>query len=301
MQKVPEGWERSQVVELCTLGRGRVISEKEIVQSEGIYPVFSSQSMNNGEMGRINSFDFEGEYVTWTTDGAYAGTVFYRNGRFNCTNVCGTLKLKDPNFSHKLLAYILSTQAKRHVSYVGNPKLMNGVMAKIQILFPSEPSEQRAIVEILATCDEAIEKTDAKIEKLKRIKQGLMQDLFRYGIDEKGRMRSEKTYRFKDSPLGRIPEEWEVIPLEDFTSKEKFAIVDGPFGSNLKIVHYRESGRMVIQSGFVTTGKFIAESYLYVDESKFRAEIRSKVAPGDIVMAKIGAQCVNGGAKPRRG
>ena len=42
-------------------------------------------------MGHINTFDFEGDYLTWTTDGAHAGTVFSRSGRFNCTNVCGTL------------------------------------------------------------------------------------------------------------------------------------------------------------------------------------------------------------------
>lgn len=164
-------------------------------------------------------------------------------------------------------------------------------ISAIHVIYPINYPEQRTLASILSTCDEAIEKTDAKIEKLKCIKQGLMQDLFRYGIDENGKMRSEATHRFKDSPLGRIPEEWEVVPLEDFANKDKFAIVDGPFGSNLKIVHYRESGIPVIQSGFVTTGKFIADSYLYVDESKFKAEIRSKVIPGDIVMAKIGAQC----------
>lgn len=37
-----------------------------------------------------------------------------------------------------------------------------------------------------------------------------MQDLFRFGIDENCKMRNEATHRFKDSPLGRIPEEWEV-------------------------------------------------------------------------------------------
>ncbi|MCJ7728522.1 MAG: restriction endonuclease subunit S, partial [Sedimentisphaerales bacterium] len=60
-----------------------------------------------------------------------------------------------------------------------------------------------------------IEKTDTKIEKLKCIKQGLMQDLFRYGIDENNRMRSEKTHRFKNSLLGRIPKEWEVVGIYD--------------------------------------------------------------------------------------
>lgn len=73
--------------------------------------------------------------------------------------------------------------------------------------------EQRKIAEILETVDNAIEKTEKIIEKYKRIKQGLMQDLLTKGIDEKGNIRSEKTHKFKDSPLGRIPEEWEVVRL----------------------------------------------------------------------------------------
>jgi type I restriction enzyme S subunit len=73
--------------------------------------------------------------------------------------------------------------------------------------------EQRKIAQILETVDNAIEKTEKIIEKYKRIKQGLMQDLLTKGIDEKGNIRSEKTHKFKDSPLGRIPEEWEVVRL----------------------------------------------------------------------------------------
>jgi len=74
-------------------------------------------------------------------------------------------------------------------------------------------SEQQKIAEILETVDNAIEKTDKIIEKYKRIKQGLMQDLLTKGIDENGNIRNEKTHKFKDSPLGRIPEEWEVVRL----------------------------------------------------------------------------------------
>ena len=73
--------------------------------------------------------------------------------------------------------------------------------------------EQQKIAEILETIDNAIEKTDKIIEKYKRIKQGLMQDLLTKGIDENGNIRDEKTHKFKDSPLGRIPEEWEVLRL----------------------------------------------------------------------------------------
>ena len=80
------------------------------------------------------------------------------------------------------------------------------------IPLPSLP-EQEKIAEILETVDNTIEKTDAIIEKYKRIKQGLMQELLTKGIDSNWKIRSEKTHKFKDSPLGKITEEWEVKKL----------------------------------------------------------------------------------------
>ncbi|MDI6604510.1 MAG: restriction endonuclease subunit S [Thermoanaerobacteraceae bacterium] len=82
----------------------------------------------------------------------------------------------------------------------------------LNFILPPLP-EQHKIAEILETVDNAIEKTDAIIEKYKRIKQGLMQDLLTRGIDENWQIRNEKTHKFKDSPLGMIPEEWEVVRL----------------------------------------------------------------------------------------
>src|SRR5690606_28552074 len=93
-----EDWEVKKIREIAKVGRGRVISHKEINGSQmKKYPVYSSQTTNNGVMGYIDTYDFEGEYVTWTTDGEKAGTVFHRVGRFNCTNVCGTILLIKDN------------------------------------------------------------------------------------------------------------------------------------------------------------------------------------------------------------
>ena len=60
--------------EVANLVRGKVISKDFIRDNGGEYPVYSSQTANNGLMGCINSYMFNGEYLTWTTDGAYAGT-----------------------------------------------------------------------------------------------------------------------------------------------------------------------------------------------------------------------------------
>jgi len=97
---------------------------------------------------------------------------------------------------------------------------------------------------------------------------------------------------YKQTEVGVIPEDWEAVPIESLTPpNRKNGIVDGPFGSNLKTIHYRASGIPIITSGYVTDGMFRADQYLYVDRSKFLEEKRSAVQPGDIVMAKIGERC----------
>jgi len=136
--------------ELATLRRGRVMSKGYLVDNVGSYPVYSSQTANNGEIGSISTFDFEGEYVNWTTDGANAGTVFYRTGKFSITNVSGLIKINDTlRLNYKYLFYWLSIEAKKHVnSGMGNPKLMSNQVAKILIPIPSL-SKQKSIVAIL--------------------------------------------------------------------------------------------------------------------------------------------------------
>ncbi|GAA8591514.1 hypothetical protein KYTH49_06060 [Helicobacter pylori] len=144
----PKGVEFKKIGEICLIKRGRVIAKK-ILQENGKYPVYSSQTLNNGILGFIDTYDFDGEFLTWTTDGAYAGSVFYRNGRFSITNVCGLLQVIQDNILHKYLYYILQITAPLHVSSgMGNPKLMSAAMQQITIPIP--PLEvQQEIVKIL--------------------------------------------------------------------------------------------------------------------------------------------------------
>lgn len=142
--------EYKRVGELCDITRGKVYSKDYIKNNIGIYPVYSSQTENNGELGKINTYDFDGEYVTWTTDGAYAGSTFYRNGKFSITNVCGLLKVKNFNeLVPKYLHYILKINTHNYVNGgSGNPKLMSNVMANIVLPIPSLEIQNK-IVQIL--------------------------------------------------------------------------------------------------------------------------------------------------------
>ena len=59
----PNGAEYKTIQELCEITRGKVISKDFIRYNIGEYPVYSSQTENNGELGKINTYDFNGEYL----------------------------------------------------------------------------------------------------------------------------------------------------------------------------------------------------------------------------------------------
>ena len=135
--------------DVAILRRGRVISKGYLSDNPGSFPVFSSQTANNGVIGEIDSFDFDGEYISWTTDGANAGTVFHRTGKFSITNVCGLVKIKNESLlNYKFLYYWLSIEAKKHVySGMGNPKLMSHQVEKIPVPIPYPQDPMKSLIE----------------------------------------------------------------------------------------------------------------------------------------------------------
>ncbi len=120
----------------------------------------------------------------------------------------------------RFLYYLLMTDHSRrfmkdHASGSTVLHLQTRAVPSLRIEIPRKTREQTKIAEVLSTVDRAIEQTEALIAKQHRIKTGLMQDLLTRGIDEHGNLRSEQTHRFKDSPLGRIPVEWDVKLIGD--------------------------------------------------------------------------------------
>lgn len=149
-------WTTYKIQDIAVIGRGRVISSVEIDrQKHPLYPVYSSQTSNDGIMGYLDNYMFDGEYITWTTDGANAGTVFYRKGKFNCTNVCGTLKIQ-PKFDCYFVSLVLQQATQKYVSSnLANPKLMNNTMASIKIRMPNIET-QKQLSKVFQTLDSCL-------------------------------------------------------------------------------------------------------------------------------------------------
>lgn len=176
--KNEDAWKVDEVGNVFDVTRGYVLSMNLVSEEQNEsnpFPVYSSQTKNNGLAGYYKEFLYE-DAITWTTDGANAGDVNFRKGKFYCTNVCGVLINKN-GFANLCIASLINSVSRRHVSYVGNPKLMNGVMSKIKIPFP-EVKEQHHIASCLSSLDEVITAESQKLEVLKDHKKGLLQNLF---------------------------------------------------------------------------------------------------------------------------
>lgn len=97
----------------------------------------------------------------------------------------------------------------------------------------------------------------------------------------------------KDSGInwvGNIPQNWRVMPIKYLKASEDRAFVDGPFGSNLKSEHFVEEGDVyVIESGCISTGKFIYKNFKTITNEHFLTIDRSECKEKDIIIAKIGA------------
>ncbi|MBY0474814.1 MAG: restriction endonuclease subunit S [Nitrosomonas sp.] len=87
-----------------------------------------------------------------------------------------------------------------------------------------------------------------------------------------------------------LPSSWRYAKLEDIGYGEN-AIVDGPFGSNLKVSDYVDdsiNGVPVLTTKNLE-GDYSKDRVRYISQNKFEELKRSQVLPGDILVAKIGS------------
>lgn len=172
-------WCPYKIEELFFVTRGYVLSTDKISKvknSENKYPVYSSQTMNSGLLGYYAKYLYE-DAITWTTDGANAGTVKYRGGKFYSTNVNGVL-LKNNITPNIAIAEMLNILTPKHVTRVGNPKLMNNIMSKIVVKIPLESSELEMISDFFKNLDEKIELSEKKIKKIENFKKAMLEKMF---------------------------------------------------------------------------------------------------------------------------
>lgn len=279
--EIPLSWSESKISYLFEIGRGRVISQQEL-KEDGMYPVYSSQTKDNGCMGMIDTYDFDDNLITWTTDGANAGTIFIREGKFNCTNVCGTLKpILDIELKYYYYYLQFVTQFYKRPDTNG-AKIMNNEMANIHTLIPPKETQIR-IAEFLdkktAEIDTIIQKKENLLLLLEEKKKAIINEAVTKGINPNAPM--------KDSGIewiGEIPEHWEVSKLKYFVS------IKGRLGwKGLKADEYVESGYGFLSTPDIKNDEIDFSRVNYITEERYLESPEIMLEKGDVLLVKDGS------------
>jgi len=152
-------------------------TNKHIQENNGEYPLYSSATINDGIIGYINSYDYDLNCITWTTDGIHAGTVFLRDNKFSMTTHCGALILNDDkdNLLLKYIMFYLKNNLKQYAIGEQNKRVTVNIIKNVLIKIPinlnnefdihiqQEISKKYQIIENIKI---SIEKELHKIEKL---------------------------------------------------------------------------------------------------------------------------------------
>lgn len=235
---------------LISLGRGNVISKKEMQENPGNYPVYSSSATGDGEIGRYGKYMFDDERITWSIDGG--GKLFYRNGlKYSVTNVGGWIKVLDRKLSTKFLYYVLIDQwTQKSFDYT---KKAHPSVIRDEYIVPLPPIEvQNEIVRILNNFTGLISELTAELTA--RQKQ--------YGY-------------YQDLLLARDGKE--------YTLDEVCQIVDCPHTSP----KWKETGVPVIRNYNLVNGIIDTSKLSYVDEQEYAARVK-RIVPqeNDILFSR---------------
>ena len=286
---VPDGWL------LTTLGsNARLITDGAHASPptcEGGKPIATvqnmlSRSIDVGSCRSISEDDFDmlvrgncspitGD-VLFSKDGTVGKTFVYRQSDIvvllSSIAIIRLFQDKvEPEFcSQYLLSPLFYQKLENTKSGSAIRRIVLSDLKKIELPTPPLP-EQQKIAAILSSVDDVIEKTRAQIDKLKDLKTGMMQELLTKGIGHTA---------FKDSPVGRIPEGWEVVSLGTLAS----FVTSGSRGW---AQYYSDSGSLFIRIGNLTREHINLrfDDCVYVSPPDSAEGKRTQVQLGDVLIS----------------
>lgn len=166
---IPKGWQEKRIVDVCPLQRGFDLPAKVI--NKGKYPVVYS----NGVLNYHNTYKVKGPGVITGRSGTVGKVIYVQQNYWphNTSLWVTDFSGNDPRYIYYFLQIL---HIERYSCGTGVPTLNRNDLHPLKVPIPPL-SEQKKIVAILSTLDEAIETTEKLIEAKRRLKRGLMQQL----------------------------------------------------------------------------------------------------------------------------
>ncbi|MDD4111192.1 MAG: N-6 DNA methylase [Clostridia bacterium] len=145
------------------------LTKDYIDKNKGKYVVYSANTKENGVFGYLNNFDHNTECIQITTNGVYAGTVFYREKhKFSINGDARLLIKKDKNLDYKYLTIELKKAFTEHnFNWENKPTI-----TKIKNIELNVPVKNTGIYDL----DYQIQISD-KCKKIEQIKKNISLEL----------------------------------------------------------------------------------------------------------------------------
>lgn len=184
MKKAVQVWTLDELViaNKVKLGRGNIISKKDIANFPGEYPIYSSAREKNGTFGYYGKYMFDEELITWSIDGG--GRLFYRpRHKFSVTNVGGTLRVLDPDFLDCRYLHLALTHLHSRISfdwvYKAHPSVIRMVYNEIPV--PSLETQLEIVEKLYSAFDEIVlleRNLDTSLENANELQQSFLRASF---------------------------------------------------------------------------------------------------------------------------
>ena len=222
---VPASWKYIKLKSYYAFEKGKNAQKYTVDyvgQNEGIYPVYSGQTENEGIMGLIDTFDYDvDECLFSTTVGAKVMTPRVLSGRFSLSQNCLIMKQIKPCNNHYMYYYLhpLFDYEKGSIPSYMQPSLRVDDLKKYGFYIP-QLSEQEIIADFIDTkcseIDALTEDIQSEIDTLEAYKRSIITEAVTKGLD--------KNVEMKDAGIewvGEIPSNWEVHPVYCYFSERK--------------------------------------------------------------------------------
>lgn len=249
-------WSIRPLIEVATLQRGYDLPVQD--RTTGAYPIFAA----NGPVGFHGIAKCKAPGVVTGRSGTI-GKVHYVNNDYWPLNT--SLYVTDFHGNHpKWVYYMLqSFGLEQYAQGAGVPTLNRNLIHHELIKVPPI-EEQRRIAAILDQAETLRTQRRTALALLDSLTQSLFLDMFGHPATN--------------------PKGWSTMPIGE--TAVKFS--DGPFGSNLKSSHYRESGIRVIRLQNIGVGKFFDKDKAFISQEHFDTLRKHECLPGDVLIGTLG-------------
>jgi type I restriction enzyme S subunit len=188
------------------------------------------------------------------------------------------IKPDDSRVNTHFLVYALRGK-DRYLKSLGRGTTVSGIttadLKRTHLARPPLP-EQRKIASVLYAVDQAIQKTEAIIESLRRIRLGLKQDLFTEGF--------YKYTSYRETHIGKVPAGWEVKKAREVCGDITVGVVSG---ATDKYVEPSE-GAPFVRSQDVNETYIDTSSLKYISHDFNDRKSSSKLRAGDVITVRTG-------------